>query len=267
MNASAPAQERFRTAYAEHRAAEGRRLCEAELLSLPHLAEGPLARAWRVRAATFEGFRRGVIRPLAARHSRPLRILDLGAGNGWLSYRLALEGHACTALDIRDDDIDGLGAAAPYLTRVHFMPLVASFEAVPLPDAAMDVTLFNASLHYATDLEAVLAEATRVTTPGGCIAILDSPFYAREEGGAAMVAAKHAAAASTFGARADTLLSLPFVEFLTRDRLARASVALGLKWRRRRVLYPLWYETRGLVAAVRGQRPPSRFDFWTAELL
>lgn len=257
------AQERFRTAYAEHRASEGRRLGEAELLSLPYLTDGPLARAWSVRAATFEAFRRRVVHPLAAKAGRPLRILDLGAGNGWLSYRLALEGHGCTALDVREDDVDGLGAARPLLERVHFATLAASFDAIPLPDAGMDLTLFNAALHYATDLEAVLAEALRVTAPGGRIAILDSPFYAREAAGVAMVAEKHRHAEGTFGARADALLALPFIEFLTRERLARASAPLGLVWRRRRVRYPLWYETRGLLAALRGQRPPSRFDFWT----
>jgi SAM-dependent methyltransferase len=260
---SVTAQERFRTAYAEHRAAEGRRLSAEELRSLPHLTAGPLARAWGVRAATFEAFRRRVVHPLATQAGRPLRILDLGAGNGWLSYRLSLEGHGCTALDVRDDDVDGLGAAGPLLEQVHFTRLTASFDTVPLPDAAMDLSVFNASLHYATDLEAVLAEAVRVTAPGGCIAILDSPFYAREAAGAAMVAEKHRTATETFGVHADALLALPFVEFLTRERLARASASLGLQWRRRRVRYPLWYETRGLFAALRGQRPPSRFDFWT----
>ena len=267
MTATAQAYARFRTAYAEHRAAEGRGFNGADLLSLPYLVAGPLARQWSVRAATFDAFLRRVIRPRAAVRGEPFHILDLGAGNGWLSYRLAREGHACTALDIRDDDVDGLGAAQAFLEQVDFTPVVASFDAPPVPDAAMDVTLFNASLHYATDLHAVLAEAARVTRPGGLIAILDSPFYASEAAGLAMVAQKHDSAAQTFGARASELLSLPFAEFLTRERLTTASIGLGLRWRRHRVLYPLWYEIRGLFARVKRQRRPSRFDFWTAEVL
>ena len=255
----------FRTAYAAHRAGEGRGHAGAELLSLPYLASGPLARQWRVRAATFDAFRKRVVAPMDAAVGRPLRILDLGAGNGWLSYRLACDGHVCTAVDIRGDSVDGLGAARAYLDRAAFVPMIASFDALPLDDDAFDIALFNASLHYATDLAAVLAEAARVTRPGGCVAILDSPFYADMAGGAAMVAEKRRRAQAVFGDRAAPLLALPFVEFLTRDRLARASAAPGLEWRRRRVFYPLWYELRPLAAALRRWRPPSRFDFWTAE--
>ncbi len=93
------------------------------------------------------------------------------------------------------------------------------------------------------------------------VAILDSPFYAREGDGLAMVAEKQAGAQAQFGVHAETLLSLPFIEFLTRDRLATAS---NLVWRRKRVLYPVWYELRALRATLRGARRPSRFDLWLA---
>jgi SAM-dependent methyltransferase len=117
-------------------------------------------------------------------------------------------------------------------------------------------------LHYATDLSVTLAEAVRVTRPGGRIVILDSPFYARERDGLAMVAEKRARATQRFGGRADSLLGLPFIEFLTRERLATAS---DLDWRRNWILYPIGYELRPLRAALRRARPPSRFDLWVAE--
>jgi hypothetical protein len=78
-----------------------------------------------------------------------------------------------------------------------------------------------------------------------------------------MVAEKAAEAPRRFGARAATLMALPFVEFLTRERLAAASAGIGVRWRRTRVVYPLWYELRPLSARLRGARPPSRFDLWT----
>lgn len=254
------ALERFRRDYGAHRATEGRGHGGAELLSLPYLATGQLARQWAVRARTFDAFLRNIVRPA----ERTLDILDLGAGNGWLSYRLSLEGHRCTAIDIRDDEVDGLGAAAPFLQRTGFSCLVASFDAVPLPDACADIAVFNASLHYATDLEATFTEATRLIRPGGMIVILDSPFYEREMDGAAMVAEKHAAAALRFGDRADSLLALPFIEFLTVERLARASASTGLAWQRTGVRYPFWYERRAVAARVSRKRAPSRFDLWTA---
>ena len=100
----------------------------------------------------------------------------------------------------------------------------------------------------------------------GRVAILDSPFYRRDVHGAAMVAEKRAGAADTFGARAETLLGLGCIEYLTRDRLIAASRGLGIAWRRHRVRYPFWYELRPLLAALHRRRPPSRFDLWEGEV-
>jgi SAM-dependent methyltransferase len=254
----------FRTAYGAHRASEGRGLDSRDLMALPYLTAGPLARQWSVRARTFEAFLRAVAGPDARRLARPLRVLDLGAGNAWLCYRLALAGHDATALDLRTDTVDGLGAAREYLRERPglFGRVAASFDALPLGGRRFDLAVFNAALHYALDLPAVLREACRVVRAGGRVVILDSPFYADAAAGEAMVAEKHRDAAATFGGRAGDLLALPFVEFLTADRLRAASAGLRLTWRRHRVRYPLWYEARALAAWFRRRRAPSRFDVW-----
>ncbi len=255
---------RFRAEYGAHRAAEGRTTSREELLALPYLGSGPLARQWQVRARSFDTFLGRVLGPLAAEAGRPLQLLDLGAGNGWLCYRVALAGHRAVALDLRSDGIDGLGAAGPFLEAVPtgVRRVVASFDALPLDRAGFDLGVFNAALHYALDLAAVLHEACRVIRPRGRLVILDSPFYTRAADGEAMVAEKHRAAPERFGARADVLMALPFVEYLTRQRLELASAGLGLAWHRHRVRYPLWYEARPLMSWLRGHRRPSRFDVW-----
>jgi len=256
--------EQFRSEYARHRAAEGRSYSGEALRSLPYLRSGPFARQWTVRARSFDAFVKHVLVPMG--RSRPLHILDLGAGNGWLCHRVAQMGHSAVALDVRDDNVDGLGAASEFLREAPglFRCVTASFDALAFAAGSFDIALFNASLHYAQNLTKVLAEAARVTRSGGVLAILDSPFYVREEDGAAMVAEKQAQGAVRFGARADVLLSQGFIEYLTRERLAAASP--GLIWSRRRVLYPLWYEMRPLQAWFNGARARSRFDLWTAHL-
>jgi SAM-dependent methyltransferase len=262
----AEARRHFREAYAEHRAREGRGAGGTEELSaLPWVREGPLARQWAVRARTFERFVRDVLGPLErAPASGALRILDAGAGNGWLCHRLALRGHRPVAGDIRTDRVDGLGAAEGYadLLPALFPRVAASFEALPLGAAAFDLVVFNASLHYATDLDRVLGEGARVLAPGGSLVVLDSPFYRTRSAGEAMVAEKRAHAQARFGERASALTSIPFVEYLTPGRLAEASSAHGLEWRRYRVRYPLRYELRPLIARLRRRRAPSRFDLW-----
>src|ERR1700722_18981869 len=208
--------------YARHRAGEGRAIRGEELRSLPYLRKGPLAQQWAARARSFDVFMKRIIGPMAVRG--PLDVLDLGAGNGWLCYRIARSGHRAVALDIRDDELDGLGAANDLLDEAvdRFQRVKATFEALPFADQSFNITIFNASLHYAGNLARVLAEAVRVTRRRGVIAILDSPFYQRERDGERMVAEKAAQGAARFGARAEVLLSQNFTEFLTRGRLESA---------------------------------------------
>lgn len=233
----------FWAAYAAHRAAEGRQLSCSEMLTMPYLP----SRQWAVRTRSFEAFAELVARDQAGRvHDRALRVLDLGAGNGWLSYRLTLGGAECVAVDVRDDDVDGLGASFCFR---GFERIVASFDALPLDDRRFDIAVFNAALHYALDLGAVLRETQRIVRPGGRIVILDSPFYPNAADGEEMVAEKR----HVYG---DTPA---FIEYLTVERLRAAS---PLEWRRHRVWYPLWYEMRPLVARIRRRRRPSRFDLW-----
>jgi SAM-dependent methyltransferase len=252
----------FAIDYARHRAAEGRGLRGEALRSLPYLRSGPLAAQWSVRARSFEGFIRYVVK----RQARALHVLDLGAGNGWLSYRVARLGHSAVALDIRGDEVDGLRAAGDLLRDAPFLfqRVIGSFEDLPFEAQTFDIAVFNASLHYARDLAKVLHETARVTRHGGVIVILDSPFYRRERDGEAMIREKHKTGQMHFGARTGVLLGQNFIEYLTRDRLAAARPELV--WSRRRIRYPLWYEFRWMRAWLRSERHPSRFDLWTARV-
>ena len=265
MTAATP-QARFRAEYGAHRAAEGRALDRESLLRMPYETTGPFARQWAVRARTFDAFVGRVLAPMARQAARPLRLLDLGAGNGWLSWRVTLRGHHAVAVDLRDDTVDGLGASAVYreAAATRFERVVASFESLPLTAGGFDVALFNASLHYALDLRAALHEARRMVARGGRVVILDSPFYASAVDGERMVREKKRDATLRFGDRAGALMALPFIEYLTPRRLSDASGDAGLAWRRHRVRYPPWYELRPIVAWLRGHRVPSRFDLWEA---
>ena len=86
---------RFITDYEFIRAAEGRGSDASEYyLALPYRdLSGKNADQWSIRARTFRYIERRILPPFAMTFGRKLRILDLGAGNGWMSYRLALAGH------------------------------------------------------------------------------------------------------------------------------------------------------------------------------
>ena len=113
---------RFVDNYESIRASEGRGSASADYyLALPYRdLSGRLSSQWAIRARTFRYIERKILPRIAALTHHPLRILDLGAGNGWMSYRLASQGHAPVAVDLLTNDRDGLGAARHYKQRLGF---------------------------------------------------------------------------------------------------------------------------------------------------
>jgi len=258
--------ERYRRDYMRLRDREGRGSGGVdELLSLPYLVDGAMARQWQVHARSFRSFLSRIVAPLERRAApRSLEVLDVGAGNGWLCYRLARDGHRAVAMDLRLDVVDGLGAGALYRDQLETMfgRVAAGFDHLPFDDESFDLAVFVSSLHCTSDLGATIREVARVVRPGGRIAVLDSPFYRTEVVGETMVAERRRATREQLAELADGLLALDSIEFLTRERLERSSAASGIVWRRHRVRYPLWYELRPVKAWLRRKRPPSRFDLW-----
>ena len=113
----------FIAEYQAVRQAEARGASDAAYyLALPfNDLNGTHTAQWRIRASTFRHLQRKVLAPMAARFHRPLNILDLGAGNGWLSYRLSLLGHQAVAVDLLTNTTDGLGAASHYSAHLPSM--------------------------------------------------------------------------------------------------------------------------------------------------
>jgi SAM-dependent methyltransferase len=215
--------------------------------SLP-FAEGRFAPDWRIRAQSY----RKLSRLISADHS--LRIADLGAGNGWLSNRLAENGHHVAAVDLLTDALDGLGAYRHYGTT--FEVVQADFDILPFTDASLDLIIFNGSFHYSTDAGATLHEALRTLPSDGHIAIVDTPVYHDASSGAKMVREREDHFERRYGTRSDALAS---ENYLTYDRLDRLSTDLGLRWTIHTPFYGWRWHLRPLKARLRGHREPARF--------
>ncbi|HUR33736.1 MAG TPA: hypothetical protein VM032_08060, partial [Vicinamibacterales bacterium] len=81
-----------------------------EYRALPRVSRShPAAVEWRIRRRSLETLQR-----LSLGTARPMRVLDLGAGNGWLSHQIARRGHDAVAVDLNDDAGDGLAACRAY---------------------------------------------------------------------------------------------------------------------------------------------------------
>lgn len=224
-------------------------------------AQSLMKNGWGERARSFVVLVEQIVRPMEMERQRPLRILDVGAGNGWLSNRLAGRGHWLAAVDLGVNDWDGLGAQRHY--ESNFTCLQAEFDHLPLADSQADLVIFNASFHYSVDYEVTLREARRVLGEGGKIVVLDTAVYQRQASGEQMVAEREAAFLQQYGFASNSLAS---ENFLTYGRLPQLAATLDLNWQ---IVWPLsrWRRlVRWLKVKLRRQREPAQFPVLVGEL-
>jgi len=254
----ASTRQRFLNDYVKIRHAEGRGSQDAAYyLALPYRdVTGRLQDQWNIRGASYRYLERRVLPSIERRIARPLRVADLGAGNGWLSYRLALRGHRPVAIDILGDDLDGLAAARHYQPHAPFARLNAEFDSLPLADRSVDLAVYNASIHYSPDYRQTLNELRRCLDPAGEFLIVDSPVYRRPEHGEAMRRERHQQFEKQYGFASDSLAS---IEYFDEPMLAELARELGISWTVYRPWYGWQWALRPWKARWKGRRPPSRF--------
>lgn len=256
MTTDTEARQRFLEEYRQIRYAEGRGSEDpAYYRALPYRdITGRNSAMWAMRTATYRYFEDRILAPLEKLTNHPLDILDLGAGNCWMTYRISLRNHNACAADIFVDARDGLLAARHY--PQPFPAVAAEFDDLPFRDASFDLVVFNASLHYSTDYEVTLSEARRCLRPDGQLVVLDSPVYRKREHGERMAEERHKQFEKQYGFRSDAVRS---IEFLDQPTLRRLSETLGITWTVYRPWYGWGWHLRPVKAWLQRRRPPSRF--------
>ena len=128
--------------------------------------------SWLQRAF-FDQTHKAVLALAAGIVHQPESVLDVGCGTGRLlrrAYRYWPEAQL-----IGVDPANGMIERAKLLTpNATFFTAMA--EALPLPDASVDLALSTTSFHHWQDQAAGIREVTRVLRPGGYFILVDASF-------------------------------------------------------------------------------------------
>ncbi|HEV2246065.1 MAG TPA: class I SAM-dependent methyltransferase [Terriglobia bacterium] len=259
--------QQFMIEYETVRLREGRGSAGAQFyLELPYRdVTGRNAWQWKIRSRSFQFFYQRILPWLEYRYKAGLDALDIGAGNCWLSYRLALRGHRPTAVDLLTNTLDGLGAANHYLDLVPkpFDLFQAEMDRLPFDGAQFDLAVFNASFHYSENYARTLQETLRCLRRPGHLLIIDSPFYRNEESGQKMLEEKHLKFQSEYGFPSDSVRSR---EYLTPDTLGELARVHGIEWKQFEPWYGAAWALRPLKARLLRRREPAKFYVLWARL-
>lgn len=108
-------------------------------------------------------------------------LLDVGTGTGRIAQLFAPRADHVTALDNSPEMLRIARARLQDRPADQIELVQGDFGALPFAPASFDTVLFHQVLHYAQEPEAVLAEAARVTRPGGRVAVVDFAAHDRED--------------------------------------------------------------------------------------
>ncbi len=160
----------FLKAFESYRADRELRLADTE--GLVHLPHGPLAKSsfeWRLRQAGWHLLNGQIL------NDPGLRILDIGAWNGWLSHRLTEAGQDVLAVDYFTDPLDGLGARQFY--PITWPVLQIDLEDLTILGRHFDLVIFNHCFQFFIDPERTLDQARALLRGGGRIVLLGLAFF------------------------------------------------------------------------------------------
>ncbi len=158
----------FETIYGQVRAAENRILPDEQVRMLPDGSGLWNANEWRIRRASAER----LVGELG-RRGKPLNILEVGCGNGWLSAMLHRAGHTVMGIDAFTVELE-------QAVRVFDGPSFARADLFTsqLSEGRFDAVVFAASFQYFADAPRAIERSRQLLAPNGEIHVLDTILYA-----------------------------------------------------------------------------------------
>ncbi|QTE35441.1 MULTISPECIES: class I SAM-dependent methyltransferase [Mucilaginibacter] len=165
----------FEKVYVLLRQKEKRTYSDFQVSVLPEIEPGHVHfKEWKIRKKSCDR----LINYLKKKR-KPLKILEIGCGNGWLSAKLAeIQQTEIIGLDPNKSEIH---QAIAVFNKSNLKFIHDSFPTESLTGLKFDVILFSASVQYFASFAGVIIEALNHLTDRGEIHITDTHFYEPEE--------------------------------------------------------------------------------------
>ncbi len=103
----------------------------------------------------------------------PLKVADLGCGEGYLTIEAARWASSVVAVDRSEAVLARAKALARRRRIANVVWKRGELEKLPIRDRTIDVALLSQALHHAKHPERALGEAARVLVPAGRLLVLD----------------------------------------------------------------------------------------------
>jgi ArsR family transcriptional regulator len=103
----------------------------------------------------------------------PLKVADLGCGEGYLTFEAARWASKVIAVDRSAVVVERARALGRRRRVSNVVWKQGELEHLPIKDESVDVALLSQALHHAGDPLRAVNEAARITVPGGRVLILD----------------------------------------------------------------------------------------------
>jgi len=158
--------------YINVRSTEGRVITDDILRMLPDVsANSPYKQEWILRAENYKKLIKHIHTSFAG---KPITILDVGCGNGWMSNKLSAEGHHVTGMDLNMTELtqaEQVFGTSATLTWVYADIMKDE------PGKKYDLILFSASVQYFPNLQMLTQRIQQFLNAEGEIHFHDSVFY------------------------------------------------------------------------------------------
>jgi ArsR family transcriptional regulator len=110
----------------------------------------------------------------------PRNLLDIGTGTGRILQLFAAQIGFGLGIDLSHEMLAVARANLDQTSLRNCQVRQADMYHLPLPDGGFEAATLHNVLHFAVDPAAVLAEAARVLTPGGRLAVIDFAPHQQE---------------------------------------------------------------------------------------